>query len=191
MVAAYKKGSYDLVFLDVMMPDRDGFAVAEQLRALDDDQLFIVFATSMEHMVQKGYDYDARAYIYKEVTQKQVDTLLERLLPELSGKSALTNRLTIQGQSYDLDQIYYFCQDGDRVSACFKDKEQSFTFDFEELASSLSERGFLRIHQIYLVNLKYVFEEFGDTLVLTNGNILEIGKSYRKMVKKRLDEAQK
>lgn len=53
---------YDLVFLDIQMPDLDGMTVSRKIRQVD-DQIPIVFITNMSSMAVQGYSVDALDFI--------------------------------------------------------------------------------------------------------------------------------
>lgn len=56
--------TYDVVFLDVDMPDADGFEVAGWIRMFS-DKIIIAFITAMISYSLKGYNYNAIRYIPK------------------------------------------------------------------------------------------------------------------------------
>ncbi|MEM6831377.1 MAG: response regulator, partial [Bacteroidota bacterium] len=52
---AYKNGTFDLCILDLMMPKKDGFALAKEIRSMD-EEIPIIFLTakSMKQDIIKG-----------------------------------------------------------------------------------------------------------------------------------------
>lgn len=60
--------TYDVVFLDVDMPDADGFEVAGWIRMFS-DRVIIAFITAMISYSLKGYNYNAIRYIPKNTNQ--------------------------------------------------------------------------------------------------------------------------
>ena len=76
---------YDLVLLDVMMPDVDGYQVCRQLRQHPDradTKVIFLSAKSREVDVQKGYEVGADLYIPKPFSTRQ---LMEKVRELLSG----------------------------------------------------------------------------------------------------------
>ena len=84
--AGYKgftKGKYDLCVLDVMMPKKDGFTLAQEIRALNPDipVIFLTAKTMKEDIIQ-GYKLGADDYITKpfdsEVLLLKIKAILKR-----------------------------------------------------------------------------------------------------------------
>ena len=76
---SFKPSSFDLILLDVQMPDMDGMAVAERLRAVD-TLVLIIFITNMGNYAVRGYDVGAVAFIKKPVIYTEFSQKLARAL---------------------------------------------------------------------------------------------------------------
>ncbi len=82
-LAAFNNGKYDLVLLDVMMPNMDGFQLAEEIRNIDPDvPLFFISAKSMKEDILTGYKLGADDFINKpfdsEVLLHKIKAMLKR-----------------------------------------------------------------------------------------------------------------
>lgn len=65
-LAAFQRESFDICLLDVMMPQMDGFTLAEEIRDIDNEvPLFFITAKTMKEDVVKGYQLGADDYITK------------------------------------------------------------------------------------------------------------------------------
>ena len=85
-LAALAQTPYDLVLLDVMMPDVDGYQVCRQLRQRPDraaTKVIFLSAKSQPADVQKGYDAGADLYIPKPFSTRQ---LMQKVRELLGGK---------------------------------------------------------------------------------------------------------
>lgn len=81
---AFRRGSFDIILLDVMMPKMDGFTLAEEIRK-DDSEIPIIFLTakSMKEDKIKGLTIGADDYITKpfsmEVLELKISAVLRRV----------------------------------------------------------------------------------------------------------------
>ncbi|GAB3635864.1 hypothetical protein GCM10027422_14540 [Hymenobacter arcticus] len=82
-LAALRETPYDLVLLDVMMPDVDGYQVCRQLRqnpARAATKVIFLSAKSQPADVQKGYEAGADLYIPKPFSTRQLMQKVRELL---------------------------------------------------------------------------------------------------------------
>ena len=82
-LAAIALHPYDLVLLDVMMPDVDGYQVCRELRQHPDrtaTKVIFLSAKSREADVQKGYEVGADLYISKPFSTRQLMEKVRELL---------------------------------------------------------------------------------------------------------------
>ncbi len=82
-LAAFRREKFDICLLDVMMPNMDGFALAEEIRNVDPDiPLFFLSAKSMKEDILNGYKLGADDYITKpfdsEVLLHKIRAVLKR-----------------------------------------------------------------------------------------------------------------
>lgn len=76
-LAAFRREKYDICLLDVMMPNMDGFTLAEEIRNNDPDvPLFFLSAKSMKDDILNGYKLGADDYITKPFDS---DVLLSKI----------------------------------------------------------------------------------------------------------------
>jgi len=82
-MAAFQREKFDICLLDVMMPNVDGFTLAEEIRDIDPDiPLFFLSAKTMKEDIIQGYKLGADDYITKpfdsEVLLLKIRAILKR-----------------------------------------------------------------------------------------------------------------
>ncbi|MBI2283422.1 MAG: response regulator transcription factor [Bacteroidetes bacterium] len=82
-LAAFQREKFDICLLDVMMPNMDGFTLAEEIRDVDPDiPLFFLSAKTMKDDIIQGYKLGADDYITKpfdsEVLLLKIKAILKR-----------------------------------------------------------------------------------------------------------------
>ncbi len=88
VLPAYRTERPDICVLDVMMPDRNGFEVAEDIRAVDDDIpiIFLTAKTQTEDLV-RGFRMGANDYIRKPFSMEELIVRIENSLRVRRGVS--------------------------------------------------------------------------------------------------------
>lgn len=82
-LAAFQREKFDICLLDVMMPNVDGFTLAEEIRDVDPEiPLFFLSAKTMKEDILTGYKLGADDYITKpfdsEVLMMKIKAILKR-----------------------------------------------------------------------------------------------------------------
>ena len=187
LTSGYICGQYDAVFLDVDMPGLSGFDTAQRIRDLDLD-VAIVFVTHLESHIHMGYRYGAKEYLCKPITQQQVDDLMARLLKERRRRyeaGMYEVELKFGGTMYlPLHDVMYFESQGHYVQAVMQQAQYTFRNQLQSVAADLESKGFVRIHQSFLVNKQHVFKDFGDYVLLKTGERLTISRRHKDAVSK-------
>ncbi|MFM1876657.1 MAG: hypothetical protein RL266_2394 [Bacteroidota bacterium] len=146
---AYEKfmhGGFDLCILDVMMPVKDGFTLAEEIRQTD-KQVPIIFLTakSMKDDKLKGFGAGADDYITKPFSMDELlmrmQAILRRTIPEL-GKSHKKESIKLGDFIFDFDKSVLILEG----------KEQRLTTKEANLLLMLCENRYDVLDRNYALN---------------------------------------
>ncbi len=168
----YLKQPYDLVFLDIDMPNLSGIQLAADLRQVN-HKTSLIFVSAHNHFVFESIHYAPFRFIRKDHVD---DELAEAVLAFCRMLEAEQNyiRLKLDNNRSDLvniSQIMYFYAlrhslfycDSSRTS--FRLAVRNYTM--EQLEEMLRPYGFIRIHKSYLLNYSYIYQIQADHIVLT------------------------
>jgi two-component system LytT family response regulator len=188
----------DLVFLDVEMPECDGFDVLEMLGTSMPPA--VVFLTAYERYALRAFDAGALDYLLKPVDSNRFDRALERAKQRVAYNRAtprIANTLAIKGvggitllKVEEIDWIeavdYY-----SRLHV--GGKTHLLRRSMSELERDLQSFSFCRIHRSTIVNLERVrgleLNENGEhDALLDDGTRLRLSRSHRRRFKALLDE---
>ena len=186
----------DLVFLDVQMPECDGFDVLELLG--NDSPPAIVFVTAYHQYAVRAFEAGALDYLLKPFDNARFARALGRAKERiLAGKDLprKLDRLPIKSSGQvlflkisEIDWIeaadYYACL---HVGS----KTHLLRRSMSELERDLDPAAFCRIHRSTIVNLERVrslrLGEDGEyEVLLENGTSLRMSRGYRKQLQPRL-----
>lgn len=107
---------FDVVFLDIKMPDMDGMDAARRLRLVDGN-VCIIFVTSMAQYVIKGYEVSALDFVVKPINYRIFEQKLGRALrlADMHGDKFLTLTYGEQYLHIRSDEVYYVEKDGNYI----------------------------------------------------------------------------
>jgi DNA-binding response OmpR family regulator len=86
---AFPKEKYDLCILDVMMPKKDGFTLAQEIKSVN-SEIPVIFLTAktMKEDVLEGFKLGADDYLTKPFSMEELLLRIEAILRRVSGKKA-------------------------------------------------------------------------------------------------------
>ena len=84
---------FDIIFMDIQLPDRDGMTLSKKLRETN-RTVILIFVTNMVQMAVEGYSVDAMDFIVKPVNYYRMAAALDKACLQLEQKQGVT--LTIR-----------------------------------------------------------------------------------------------
>ncbi len=85
---SYQEGDFDLCILDVMMPKKDGFTLAKEIREKDTDMpIIFLTAKTMKEDVLKGFQIGADDYITKPFNSEELLYRIQAILKRSQDKA--------------------------------------------------------------------------------------------------------
>jgi two-component system, LytTR family, response regulator len=202
-VRAITEFAPDLVFLDVQMPEVDGFEVVE---AVDPERMpLVIFATAYDRYAIQAFDAEAIDYLLKPFDEERFKKALNRARMEFKGKFSSKESLrellesVRKGQRFlqrlivrsggrvlflkapDIDWIE---ASGNYVTLHTGKESHMLRTAMNALEPKLDPQQFVRIHRSAMVNLDHVREmqpwfRGEQVLVLRDGTRLSVGRAFR------------
>ena len=205
-----KKLQPDLIFLDIAMPGKNGF---DLLREMGDGKFEVIFVTAHNEFMIEAFHFSAIDYLLKPVDEdllidavkraktriddksgrKNIDTFLYNVQQKQTPKNMRLCIPSVKGfQVVELDEIMYAEASNNYTNFHFTNKRIICTakslFEYEEL---LADSGFVRVHKSFLVNLLHVKEYVrgeGGSIILSDGNRLEVSRRKKDLLMTRMKE---
>ena len=193
-VAALRTRAPDLVYLDVQMPDMDGFAVLAA--APEPHDFHVVFLTAHQHHALRAFEAEALDYLLKPVSPERFERSLDRAKEQVGLRRERTSgvapraltRLLVHTHGREIflpiERIDWADADGNYVH--LHAGTQTFTVrrTLEHLARQLDPDQFVQINRSQLVNLDRVREMqrwfHGERRIMLNdGRELRWTRRYR------------
>ena len=148
---------YDLLFLDIDMPEVSGFEIASALKERNKHP-FLIFVTSHDELVYSSFKFQPFRFLRKSYLDKELPEILNEVTEAINEQnmSRKTMFKTKNGSVYiELKKIYFIEIYSHKLLIHSADgivTECTGTLsDYEEKFNSLS---FIRTHKSYLVNMR-------------------------------------
>lgn len=182
----------DLIFLDIEMPDMDGFALLDNI---DSEKHMICFATGYEEFAMKAISYGAFGYLLKPIDLTELKKVVQRAQKKTSKESYDGPDTLIINQGKRIWVIRY--KDISHIEAygnhslIHRSQEKIISdFSLSQLEELLPD-WIMRTHRSYMVNLsKVVKVEEGRTglAIMDSGQEVPVAsrriKKFKKALKK-------
>ncbi|NNC83139.1 MAG: response regulator [Flavobacteriales bacterium] len=187
----------DLIFLDIQMPEKDGFQLLAELEYVPK----VIFVTAYDEYALKAFEVSALDYLLKPVEPQRLEETLKRL-DSTNDQETTDDSLTRKSRLGQDDQI--FLKDGDRcwfvtlsevskfqsegnyVRVFFKNQKPMILRSLNNLETTLDARTFFRANRKYIINLKWIDKVeswFNGGLMVTLKDGTEVEVSRRQAAK--------
>lgn len=193
--------SPDVLFLDINMPEKDGFELLEML----DEVPITIFTTAFDEYAIKSFEYNALDYLLKPVSEKRFTMAMDKVKSKLGNadqvKGAETKKLSENSQIFIKDgescwlvkigDISLFEIVGNYTRVFFEDKKPLLYKSLNQVEEKLPETSFFRANRQQIVNTNYienVVPWFNGKLKLTlkNGEEIEVSRRQSYIFKDRM-----
>jgi two-component system LytT family response regulator len=196
----------DLVFLDIQMPDLNGFEVIELIQSCP----LIIFTTAYDEYAIKAFEINALDYLLKPFSKERLIEAIDRAWKELSEKSNFSAKidtllstlvkekkylqhLTVKKKGKILvikvSEIDYIKAEEGLVYIYIKYNKYNTNYTLDELENQLDPKSFFRCHRSSIINLeriKEIIPWFGGKykIVLSADREIELTRSRVAKLKK-------
>lgn len=182
LIAEFKSNPYDLLFLDIEMPETDGISLGKQIKSLCEDTI-LVFTTSYPQFAIDAYDCEAFHYILKPCKKEKVCSVIGKAVSKYRFLHQY-HIVKVKNQTYKLpiNDIYYVECCRKHVIYHLKDRSVETTEKLSSAYDALSEFGFYQVHQGYIVNFEKVYEFRDYSIILDDNRSVTISTRKKKEV---------
>lgn len=207
-IEAVEKLKPQLVFLDVQMPESDGFEFVE---AIGKENLpTIIFVTAHDKFALRAFEVNAFDYLLKPFSAERLEATLKRakeqifkkdvvpteklltLISELKIEDQYLKRITVKERGkiifVAIDEIDFIEAQGNYLQLGTNETSHLIRMPLHQLEAKLNPQQFVRIHRSTIVNIDRIREMHplfnGDqTVIMKSGKKLTMTRNYRDKLK--------
>ena len=202
-VKVIKEKEPDLVLMDIEINGGTGFNVLQKLKPYD---FKVIFITAFNDFALKAIKFSAMDYIVKPVNETEFINAIERVINAIESKENLRKQNDVLLDFFKSDKQHgklvlktsdainlvdipdiIYCRSENVYTSFFltTGEEIIVSKSIKDYSELLSEYGFFRPHQSYLVNLNYVKKidkADGGFIVLKNGKEIPVSVRQKKKI---------
>ena len=162
-----KETPVDILFLDIDMPNLNGFEVAKVI-CKEYSHIKIIFMSAYDNFVYSTFNYSPFAYLRKSHIAEELPDVIKRIVDKAREENAQLSVISTEGlKIIKMASIVYAesCRNYSRIHLV-DGKEYVCRGSLSSYEEKLAKYDFFRIHSAYLVNLAHVER------ILSSANVL-------------------
>lgn len=192
-VADVRRLRPELLFLDVQMPELDGFDVLKSFEPAETPR-HVVFTTAFDRYALRAFEVAAEDYLLKPFDRERFRAAVQRVLdkqpPNVTPSSVLLVRSGSRVLAVELDDVRWIEACGDHAKVHTAGGAFLSTSGLGELEQRLDPARFVRVHRSAMVYLPAVRSlrpkgQGGWTAQLVDGTAVPVGRTYVEALKRR------
>jgi|TARA_B110000014_G_C19984337_1_gene509719 two-component system LytT family response regulator len=190
----------DLLFLDINMPEKDGFQLLEEL----DEVPIVIFTTAFDEYAIKSFEYNALDYLMKPINSSRFDIAIEKIKSRIDSNinnQKCDKKLNSNSQIFIKDgeqcwlvkiaDIYLFEIVGNYTRVYFNHNKPLLYKSLNQIEEKLPSTSFFRANRQQIINTSHienVIPWFSGKLKLelTNNKTVEISRRQSQIFKELL-----
>lgn len=170
----------DIVFMDILMGEQNGYEAAKQIRTLL-PQSKIIFLSATASYALKGYSIKATSYLIKPIRQSELSNVLKDVIGELSSQNA---DYIIEKTDDGLHKIFLneviFIETFERNTLIHTTTGKYVSYKSMKEHEKRLNKDFIRCHSSYIVNMNFIKNYHGYEVSLLNDDLIWVSKNRRK-----------
>ena len=178
----------DLVFLDIQMPDLDGFGV---IRIVGADRMpTVVFVTAHDEFAVRAFEAQALDYLVKPLSESRFRTTVNRVLKRIRSAgepSHSDQRIMVPTETgellLDTREVDWIGAEDYYVGVHVGRRTHRIRESLAAFEERLDEARFVRVHRGAIVRLDFVRELNGSDVVLRDGTRIPVSRRRQARVR--------
>lgn len=165
-----KENTINILFLDIDMPEMNGFELAEQINRIRPDTL-IIFVSAHENFVFSSFQYNPFRFLRKSKIDAELeDALIKAIERYMSSTEVITIKAENEMVELRVRDIVHIESSGNYYKICGNGFEYRCRGTISQLEKELSSYSFFRISSGCLINLERI-ERFEAPNRVVIGNV--------------------
>lgn len=179
---------FDLILLDIEMPESSGMEMAEKIRPFL-PEVRIIFITSHIEYAIDAFELSVFRYVPKDDLEKRLPNAIRdavKLIALEEGK-VYSIRTNSRWEKIPYKDIFYIQRDGKNAVITAGNGVYKVRRSLQQIFEELSAEEFIYIDRGCIVNMIYIMQVRDGMAVLKNGMSLPVSRSHLQEVKRQIN----
>lgn len=177
---------FDVLFLDIEMPNINGIEVAQTIRAVN-PFINIIFVTNRDDLVFQSIHYKPFRFLRKSRLEEELSEAIQAVTKKIRSENQYyTIRFNNSFKQIRITDIYYVESYKHDIFIHTKDEKHRIRNKMENMEKELEVFGFIRVHSGFLVNYRYIHSIDKTKIVLANKEMIPVSRHRLENVKQKL-----
>lgn len=183
---SHRSRPFDVVFLDIVMPELNGFDVAKQVRKISGDT-YIIFITTESSLVYDSFDFQPFYFIPKsklKITEEKLKYVVNKLLLHMTANEKVLISGAYENKKFvSPSDILYIKSSINNVEYHLTNGTvQAVRGRIDTVLETLNKYIFARTHNRFIVNMNHidVIDYPNMEVQLDNEEVIGISRGYKK-----------
>lgn len=176
---------FDIAFIEINSQRFPGIEIAKRIRESGNIKTEIIFISDDDSFALYGYKLKVFDYLVKPIPIKTIAETLDRYFCYFESDEDNYYSFKVSGavQKIRLDDIFYFTSSGRKCIIVNKRADCEFYSKLDEVETQLDNDIFIRVHQSYIVNIRFIKSLTKDGLTMNNGLFVPVSQRRHGEVK--------
>ena len=179
-LATIKEENFNLIFLDIDMPEKNGLSVAEETLSINKNT-HIIFLSQREDLVFECLAIHPFGFIRKSNLINDFSLMMNQFYDYYLSNNDEGKKIEFVEKnrtvSFKINEIVYISSDRNYQDIVTKDnKIETIRIPLSTLENKLKDDGFIRVHKCYIVNQSYIRIISNEEIKLTNDITIPLSK---------------
>ncbi|MBE5927777.1 MAG: response regulator transcription factor [Lachnospiraceae bacterium] len=182
------KEHFDILLLDIDMPELSGLEVAKAIRKKREN-IILIFVSAHEQYVFESIEYSPFRYIRKSKLTEELPLAMKAAFARLENDKEKSIIIKTDDGEVRLfySEIMYYETGNRRINMYLSNGKVITTWKtVKELIEEMNDERFIKLHSGCVVNVKYISEYSKSDVTLDNGEKLIVSRRNIKDVKEEL-----
>lgn len=179
---------YQIILLDIEMPEISGIQIAETIRTTIDKHVIIVFISNYPQYMQDSFRVRPFYYITKPYVSKDIFELMDNIIREIESSRIIYSMISTERGDVTInirDVLYIEASDSrnNLLTFHFRDYELTTKGTIAHWQEQLNDYNFYQCYRSILVNLLHIHYFDKGNIILDNGCVVPVSRKKEKDLK--------